>query len=146
MGCDIHMSIEYRFAYSNNVEGNNKMSDWWCWGKDITGVRDYDMFGYLAGVRNHPADISPLIKPRGVPKDIGYELKEKIEEYGSDGHTHTWMTPKEYSMACSLNQVKDIGGPYDDVAKEWIILREVLNTLEKHYGENNVRLIMFFDN
>ena len=145
MGCDIHLSIEYRYPYEM-VDGKANMSQWWCWGEDITGVRDYEMFGYLAGVRSHPSEIPPIIIPRGIPKDIGHRIKDKIDEFGTDGHSHTWMTPKEYSLACTLNQLRDPEETYGAVAKEWIILREVLNTLEKHFGNDNVRLIMFFDN
>ena len=145
MGCDIHLSIEYRYNYENHIEGK-AISDWMCWAEDVAGVRDYGMFGYLAGVRTLQDEYHTVVKPRGVPKNIGFRIKDKIDEIGSDGHSHSWLTPKEYSMACSLNQLRDPGGPYSKIAGEWVVLREVLNTLEKQFGKDNVRLIMFFDN
>ena len=142
MGCDIHLSIEYRYDYE---EEPAKVSSWWCWGKNIAGVRDYDMFGYLAGVRNYSEYIRPIVKPRGIPKDVGFDVKDKVDEFGTDGHSHTWLYPNEYIKACALTQFLDEQPERGRMAKEWIVLRDVLNSLSKHYGEKNVRLIMFFD-
>lgn len=138
MGCDIHLSIEYK-PYKTT---SGQTTSWYCWGEDIIRVRDYFMFGYLGGVQNPLEAIHPIVLPRGIPKDIGYQVKERIENYGTDGHTHTWLFTKEFIMACILRQI-NFGG---QISKEWIVLRDTLKLLTKHYGERNIRLIIFFDN
>ena len=83
MGCDIHSAIE---VY------NGKR---WQWLKPpllaaLGGVevrpawlfteRDYEAFTILAGVRHDIASITPLADPRGLPKDLSYELGEAHDE------------------------------------------------------------------
>jgi len=145
MGCDIHMHIEYRPLWVQ--ENKNKREpdlEWFCWAEDVDGCGDYDMFGIIAGVRN--SFIKPLVLPRGIPKNLGYQVKDRIERIGSDGHTHTWLTPKEFTIICALRQLTDDALIENyNICKEWLALRDVLNTLAKHYGEKHVRLIVYFD-
>lgn len=60
MGCDIHAYMEYR----------KSDKDFWRGWPRINLGRNYAMFGKLAGVRSSgPA----IVKPRGIPHDIGYD-------------------------------------------------------------------------
>lgn len=70
---------------------------------DIVG-RNYDMFGLLFGVRNY-ANYDAIAENRGTPEYEEWQLKnedeskvltqEDSEEWGVDGHSHTWMLYSE---------------------------------------------------
>lgn len=85
MGCDIHGFLEIR----------NQDEVWEA--KDrIPDDRDYDWFGILAGVRNY-TNTRPIAEPRGIPFGVSDEVKEKIDSWGMDGHSHSWLTYKDIS-------------------------------------------------
>lgn len=79
MGCDIHGFLEV------------KIKDQWYAFTKIPDDRDYDMFGVLADVRNY-ANVEPISQPRGVPEDASVITKFEVERYGSDGHSHSYLT------------------------------------------------------
>jgi hypothetical protein len=62
--------------------------------------RNYRLFSVLAGVRNGVgfADVKtgvaviPIALPRGVPTDCCPEYKAEVDAWGSDGHSHSWLT------------------------------------------------------
>ena len=76
MGCDIHAYIEsVRDGYVKSVAH--------------VGIdRDYTLFGVLAGVREEPA----LVKPRGIPLNLGWQSKDEyclfITENTSENPSH----------------------------------------------------------
>lgn len=137
MGCDIHLSIEYRDPTWRDT------THWWTWATNVNGCRDYGMFGYMAGIRSN---IRPFVNTKGIPKDLSYEISDYIKNYGSDGHSHTWFSPKEFTIICALRQLNDGTLTKFEMSTDWIVLRGVVQLLEKHYGNDNVRLIAFFDN
>ncbi|MEU9144968.1 hypothetical protein [Streptomyces sp. NPDC048349] len=53
--------------------------------------RDYDAFGCLFGVRNF-AGFRPLAEGRGLPEDVSSAVRAEFEEWGSDGHSPTWIS------------------------------------------------------
>lgn len=69
----------------------------WVW-------RNYDLFAILANVRNgfgfggcDTGDRFPTIVPRrGLPADVSDQVADESERWGADGHSHTWMTLKEF--------------------------------------------------
>lgn len=96
MGCDIHLYKE------KNVNGKWLTADEWetedygdgdvwtdvPWEERFTG-RNYNLFGLLSkGVRRH---IDFGFEPRGIPLDASDEVREKIESYGCDGHSHSYL-------------------------------------------------------
>lgn len=108
MGCDIHNHIEYL----KTINGESK---WICGDYfmvnpyyeegidneekpfDLVGFcnnRNYGLFSILAGVRNY-SDNKPIAEPKGSPKDLSKEVKEDIEYWGVDGHSHSYFTLKE---------------------------------------------------
>lgn len=84
MGCDIHCYVEHR------IKGNGEM--WWSFGGRINPGRNYQMFGLLAGVR---VNIKPLVKPRGLPTDVGYSAQEDNQHYISDEPDENNVTLKQ---------------------------------------------------
>lgn len=58
MGCDIHAHVEI------------KISGYWVHAEEVTFVRNYEMFSFIAGVRSSEGDPVPLSGDRGLPGDI----------------------------------------------------------------------------
>ncbi|MCK4827413.1 hypothetical protein KA005_67400 [bacterium] len=85
MGCDIHGFLEVR-----NRDGIWKVKD------KIPGDRNYDWFGVLAGVRNYVNTI-PIAESRGVPIDASIKARKRIDSWDMDGHSHSWLTLKDFS-------------------------------------------------
>jgi hypothetical protein len=138
MGCDIHATLEYD---KWNLKRLDEPKYWISFAKDIDIDRGYYLFGILAGVRN--GDINPISEPKGVPDDASYKFMKEYEEWGADAHTPSWVSYKE------LNDWKLKTGefefdPESDFKKEDFF--KVMEILAKQYGEENVRLVFFFDN
>lgn len=57
------------------------------------GGRDYSLFGILAGVRNETFET--IHEPKGLNSSFSYQTMGAILQYGSDGHTHSYLTLKE---------------------------------------------------
>lgn len=83
MGCDIHGNLEVK------EEGK------WKFIEEIPNVRSYDMFGILAGVRNY-VNAMPISEPRGCPEDISDGTNKKLEHWDFDGHSHSWLTYRDF--------------------------------------------------
>jgi hypothetical protein len=103
MGCDIHMVLEkeisgkwvglhayphltpsalliYKEGYES-MEGA-KAIGW------IANNRNYKLFGAIASVRRE----SPFgYEPRGLPDDVSDLAAAFSEEYGEEGHSHSWL-------------------------------------------------------
>ena len=83
MGCDIHFFSEVKLA-----DGQ-----WYCYGSpDLS--RNYALFGKMAGVRC-PANIMPIAEPRGLPDDCSVVVRWASDDYGEDGHSHSYLTASE---------------------------------------------------
>lgn len=85
MGCDIHGIIERK----------NESGGWyWLNSGDPDIGRNYTIFSVLANVRNY--DNYPFIsEPKGMPKDLTSEMRCLVNEWGEDGHSHSWITLEE---------------------------------------------------
>lgn len=92
MGCDIHL---YREKY---VNGKWQTADYWVSEDDYTRVpyekraykgRNYSLFGLLSsGVR---ADFTFSFPPRGMPFNASHEVAKAAGDWGSDGHSHSYL-------------------------------------------------------
>lgn len=82
MGCDIHGIIEHKL---------NDKTNWWVWSDKFHLPRDYNLFGYLAGVRR---DGPPVVSPRGIPKDMSTSSEEYWLMISDSGNENT-VTPEE---------------------------------------------------
>ena len=140
MGCDIHATLEYDWNSNKKKTGNEK---WWrAFARDLDIDRNYQLFTILAGVRD--TGIRPVIAyNRGVPEDASWEYKDDSEEYGVDGHSHSWVTFDELKNWGV--EVKDSypSNPEEFRNDDWYKTMEVL---ADRYGDQNVRLCFYFDN
>lgn len=82
MGCDIHVRAE---RFEND--------QWRVVAGDFLGHRGYNVFGFLAGVRNY-SDVIPISKPRGFPE--GTSLSTNDDRYINwSGHSASWLSIDE---------------------------------------------------
>lgn len=116
MGCDIHSYVEIR--KDGQWEHYNWYSQFqkgiWDDGSpeyDYSAMfnhplyihRNYDLFAILANVRNGRgfAGIStgtgfkPISMPRGLPGDVTFDVKKESDNWGADGHSHSYVTLRE---------------------------------------------------
>jgi len=136
MGCNSHLSIEIQEEW-----GSSTTFTWSTWALDIPESRDYRLYEAMAGVRG--GEENAIVAPRGIPTDASDAVAYWVKRYGEDGHTHSWLYPKEFHAA--VERVKAIEG-YGGVYKEWSALDKILLDLESVYGVNRVRVVFYFDN
>lgn len=90
MGCDIHTHLERKVGEKWVMVTDNIGRRTW---KDELYVnqRNYQFFAVLAGVRGQGRD------PKGLPADVSDSVRYHADEYGSDGHSHSWDTVEEFA-------------------------------------------------
>jgi hypothetical protein len=125
MGCDIHDYVEVRengqwkkvgavfpnpYHRPNEPEGEPD-EDGYAWNAKKTDhpykSRNYDLFAILANVRNGYGfagvdtgnGFVRISEPKGLPSDVSPEVKAISDEYGGDGHSHSWLTLRELEAA-----------------------------------------------
>lgn len=161
MGCDIHLFAEIKPKKTLLDRIFRKKTKWSCadlvtpnedypeYSKmpfDIsyknrfyTGGRNYNLFSALANVRSEHflQKVEPISYPKGVPKDVSEFVKDKIEEYGSDGHSHSYL---------SLQELRSYDfSPWGKTCDDFIC--EVIPKMENLLNKNeDVRIVFFFDN
>ena len=105
MGCDIHLYVERRnsggWISCDTWEKDN--DDNWLsvpYSKQFYNSRNYDLFAILANVRNgygfagvNTGDgFVPMAEPKGLPDDVTEEVREASDQWGVDGHSHSYFT------------------------------------------------------
>jgi hypothetical protein len=180
MGCDIHFFIERRddkdhkwyLDPNHDRDDDEELEDGTVRRGHINSVgatgRDYGMFGVMAGVRGG----GELFEARGIPDDVSELGDEAMNQYGVDGHSHSWLTLEEFKMCLDemeYDTVNDTNGkaffnygdykwddpnrPTDYVAVyhyavNWIAEQKKAQAdITPHlHLEPEVRFIFFFDN
>jgi len=129
MGCDIHMFCEFQnekgkwekagamfpYEYAKKdkpvIETLFDDGDKYTYNQWLTDQpyhrRNYDVFAWLADVRNGSGfagcdtgdAIQPVAEPRGLPEDVSNAVKKLSDDYGSDGHSHSYLTLAEIIQA-----------------------------------------------
>ena len=97
MGCDIHLFVEVN---QNNMW--ESVDEWEdedgytsvVYDKRYYSSRNYDLFALLANVRNYHGT-TPIKNPIGLPSDVSDVVKQHSEDYGVDGHSHSYYTLTE---------------------------------------------------
>lgn len=111
MGCDIHCYAEKRDANGkwalvgafDRQEPEEGESSGWLSGGTFYGGRNYNLFSILADVRNGRGfagvktgeGYEPISAPRGIPEDACAEIKQVVEQWGADGHSHSHHTLRQ---------------------------------------------------
>ena len=97
MGCDIHLVLERRsgskwFAvntFQGHANANRKAGDFMAQTYPAATQRNYTRFARLAGVRGKGPE------PKGLPLDASETTKFLSDDYGEDGHSHSYMSVEE---------------------------------------------------
>ncbi len=157
MGCDIHLFIEhwsnkpdkFPFRRKSSMRDRNiseilniDLEYRWVGESDFSDYdfnRSYYIFSILANVRNNPSNIIPISEPRGIPEDASDSYLFVSEDYGNDGHSHS------YFLLSELLEV-DWFGLYgvDVLSGSFGNLLERLKSIKE--DPKNIRLVFFFDN
>jgi len=174
MGCDIHIFTEESKTINNVTKWRNvdnwNINHWY--GVDeheikpynVNNVyhgRDYELFTFLAGVRNYGHEMS-YFNPKGFPADASKEVRKEYEYWGTDAHTPSYLTIHELKESNSCQKITrsglispkqaeqlNEGKPPDSwcqgtsdkswVYREWIeeqdILKHFMKELEPHYKD-----------
>ena len=140
MGCDIHGTLEI-LRYKTLG---------WEFTALVPGTRTYDWFGVLAGVRNYVNAI-PISELRGIPDKLSEKTSEDIAYWDGDGHSHSWLTHKDFTDYDWTQQFVDGRGgetltARDLIRDEWRTFLEYMKGLADIYGAEKVRIIFWFDN
>jgi hypothetical protein len=150
MGADIHLWVEtqsdescresWRFANPYRIERWEKES-WIEWDQPYVG-RNYRLFALLADVRNSEPRLTPIALPRGVPLDCSKIGRRVIDEWGADGHDHSWLSVEEllqhpWEQVVRTETHRDMVG---DFASEF------LPSLRTYGPADRTRIVFFFDN
>lgn len=131
MGCDIHLYVE-KLQDGKWVAADRWTKDKYAEeGEDRLTVeyenryytgRNYNLFAILADVRNGRGfagvktgeGFNPICEPKGLPEDCSPEVERESDSWGSDGHSHSWLTVAEL-MAYDWTQVSCLQGWVDAV-------------------------------
>lgn len=154
MGCDIHLYVEVKKKRSFTdrlkfwVKPKWESFDNWVIEDDnylttnprfYTGGRCYNLFAALCGVRSFLFEPEPprISEPKGLPSDVSNEVLKVSNQWGTDGHSHSWNTLKE---------LEDFNwSEYGETCNRF--LDEVLPKMRKlSNNSENVRIVYFFDN
>lgn len=123
MGTDVHAAFHYQAT--NEATG---LKEWQFCEHSYEGNRHYQLFGWIANVRNgygfagvDTGDaIKPVAEPRGLPDDCIY-----------------WPEPKheyEYNDPAWLTYWKNGGSEYGDHSFTWLTSTEILNSAKELEG------------
>lgn len=85
MACDIH-------AFAERKDGAGNWTD--IKGYIPFAVRNYRLFGFLAGVRSY-AVREPIAPNRGLPGDISVAVAQQYAEWDDDSHNNSWVSMAE---------------------------------------------------
>lgn len=81
MGCDIHLCAEVKINGEWHLYDQPRID------------RNYLLFERMAGVRGEKANA--IAVPRGLPADMSKMTDFLADSWGSDGHSHSWLTAQE---------------------------------------------------
>jgi len=150
MGCDIHCYIEVNvepFEEAGYKQWNLFVDP----RKPIFDGRSYSIFGFLANVRNYSQ--SPVIsQPKGLPRDLSFDVIGIREYTGLDGHSDSFLTLKElldydYDQVIWNRRIEG-EGTYESLREflgQWYFDQlDYLKTLDD--DPENVRIVFWFDN
>lgn len=83
----------------------------------IYSGRNYELFAMLADVRNGRGfagcdtgdRLNPIAEPKGLPEDVSPEAAKGADEWGCDGHSHSYLTVREL-LEYDWNQINVLRG------------------------------------
>lgn len=135
MGCDIHAHFEIKINGKWEHFSTPRIN------------RNYELFAELANVRGKSKSC-PLAK-KGLPKDISIVTKICFDNWGEDGHSHSWLDAVGIEKSISFH--KHLTDDHLIEHKEWGYLcgnrwGGFLKYPESYSKEiEDIRLVFWFD-
>ena len=112
MGCDIHVYIEKRIdsqfpweadeGHSASIEEAGTPDEHTYVNSVSAAGRNYNLFAILANVRG----CGLLYDVRGLPTDVSPLIKQAYNQWGVDGHTHSYLSLDEFKECLVAAQYK----------------------------------------
>jgi hypothetical protein len=151
MGCDIHGCIEYNYNKRWRHREKEKNPIWeFLMDTNMFMDRNYKLFGDLFGVRKYDEDPT-IIGERGIPDDWKEGPDDtKAEEHDGfkdwiegnvDWHSPSWALWGELKGYFSTSN-----SSYQQLGNDWLMLADLMRLFARRYGENDIRLVVWFDN
>jgi hypothetical protein len=139
MGCDIHLCVEQKID-GKWVAVKRPSEDTWDYGKStlfwLAGQRSYNLFSILANVRNEQdvdgcnsdKRFSPIAMPKGLPTDMSPDVQANSDDWGCDGHSHSFHL---------LQDLLDYDWTQTVTLRGWLSLKEYWqwSRYDKSHGE-----------
>jgi hypothetical protein len=159
MGCDIHWFSETKkdgkwqcdqFGLLADVREGGEEGDLMYFDNFFDEERDYWLFGLLADVRaSFPWNISAM----GLPNDVSPEVREQADEWGVDGHSHSFLTRsalKNKLVELQLARAELLIAPrgqHDVQAADHLIKRltNIISNLSSSVADEDQRIVFWFD-
>lgn len=155
MGVDIHGWVETRPRYRRAPLSADLL--WRRWDGivklDHLLGRNSAAFTYLFGVYA-TADDAPLITERGIPDDVSEEVEDDYLTWAEDPYGARWpgwLTWAELQGADRSRRVPQtirVGEPpilREWWGPDWAMLFAIMGILASEYGDNGVRIVVWFD-
>ena len=154
MGCDIHFYVEQRITDFDGKTDFWRSIDVWEESEDCSGMLDcvresqfytgrcYWLFAKMAGVRNYGGQIDPYCLPRGLPDDCSKVIRRESDRWGSDGHSHSFLT---------LDELKGMDWSYNGKIEPYGLPRikkciDRMLQIPTSRWRREVRAVFWFDN
>ena len=141
---DIHGGVE---IWSEGQEDNDDAKQWWpVINVEVMLNQNYALFGSLFGVRN-PTTFAPVAEGRFLPDDASERIRRETDDEGY--LDHTWITWEELK-AIDWDEVGWIN-ENEQLTRHSVLgdlgqlLMELMASLARHYGDPNVRLVVWFN-
>lgn len=145
MGCDIHLVLEKqvdnKWVGVDTFQGHHR-AKWalkeneYDWSSSVARSRNYRRFAALAGVRGYGPS------PKGLPNDASDTSLCLSNEWGCDGHSHSWLMIKE-----AYEIWKQTEGDLDSFAdKHPISYFFGVDVSEGSNNKSEYRIVFWFDN
>lgn len=135
MGCDIHAYIELLEDGQWNLHSTQGA---------YTG-RNYMLFGMLAGVRSYHPSVTPIVPPRGLPKDMSDGLRAIVDTWKDTGRS----TPHYFFHTPSYLYVEELLEHWESIDQVSWEMSQVVQTMENLMPDgaatHSVRLVFWFD-
>jgi len=166
MGCDIHSYVEVKqangtwhaplgfqtdsnLAYPETYEDAEYTTN----APSPVNDRNYDLFGFLAGVRR---DTTPALiwlgidggwggysHLRGLPDDMAEFTAKEWKDWDGDGHSASWLTIAELKHALVASMIVGEADGFSE-SLQWSIAQIEQATFPT--PPEDVRLVFWFDN
>jgi hypothetical protein len=163
MGCDMHAYIETKRKNDENSWQvlpllAVRYSDRFPSILDFYSGRDYELFGWLTGGTVRCDTETVLDTPRGIPRDVDYEIEKEYNSWDDSAHSASYFTLEELKEAYSEipkkvyefdtwgeSTTKKVKNEFRKRVKYFLNTIEVLVETIGWFDDDEIRIVFWFD-